>query len=83
MVLTSTKTHRSRAPRPAAPMAAAPKTASPDTNAEPSRPASALDDSGRAAQRARPSTTPAYYLGRPAWYWLALCRRANPGGGGK
>jgi hypothetical protein len=39
--------------------------------------ASALDDSRRLAQRMRPSTTPAYYLGRPAWVWMAQFRRTR------
>jgi hypothetical protein len=25
----------------------------------------------------RPSTAPAYYLGRPAWVWLAAFRRGS------
>jgi len=73
MVLTSTKTDRRRPPRPPVP-----DPTSPDANPALSRPAAAPDDSHRAAQRMRPATTPAYYLGRPAWYWLALNRRSNP-----
>jgi predicted DNA-binding protein (MmcQ/YjbR family) len=38
---------------------------------------SALDDSHRLAQQTRPSTMPAYYMGRPAWMWLTLFRRAK------
>jgi hypothetical protein len=75
MLLTSKKTHHPRSPR-----AAAPDEASRPAIPEPSGPAAAPDDPHRAAQRMRPSTTPAYYLGRPAWYWLAVCRRANPSG---
>jgi predicted DNA-binding protein (MmcQ/YjbR family) len=37
----------------------------------------ALDDSHRLAQHTRPSTVPAYYMGRPAWFWLALFRRTK------
>jgi len=74
MVLTSTKTGRRRPPRPPVP-----DPTSPDANPALSRLAAAPDDSHRAEQRMRPATTPAYYLGRPAWYWLALNRRSNPG----
>jgi predicted DNA-binding protein (MmcQ/YjbR family) len=37
----------------------------------------ALDDSRGRAQRMRKSTMPAYYMGRPAWVWMALSRRAK------
>jgi hypothetical protein len=73
MVLTSTKKDRRRPPRPPVP-----DPASPDANLAPSRFAAAPGDSQRAAQRTRPATTPAYYLGRPASYWLALNRRRDP-----
>ena len=39
--------------------------------------ASALDDSHHLARHTRPSTAPAYYLGRPEWVWLARFRRAE------
>ena len=39
--------------------------------------ASALGDSRHLARHARASTAPAYYLGRPAWVWLALYRRTT------
>lgn len=73
MVLTSTKTDRRRPPRPPVPDPASP------ANPASSRPAAvaAADDSQRASQRMRPSTTPAYYLGRPASYWLALYRHRH------
>jgi predicted DNA-binding protein (MmcQ/YjbR family) len=47
------------------------------TQSKQSWPASALDDSHRLAQHTRPSTVPAYYMGRPAWVWLALFRRTK------
>jgi hypothetical protein len=40
-------------------------------------PDATLDDSHRRAQRMRPSTAPAYYLGRPAWMWLTVFNRAK------
>jgi predicted DNA-binding protein (MmcQ/YjbR family) len=48
------------------------------TVSKPSRSASALDDSHRLALRMRKSTMPAYYMGRPAWVWMALYRRTKP-----
>jgi hypothetical protein len=42
-----------------------------------SRPTFALDESHRLAQRMRPPTTPAYYLGRPAWMWMAVFNRTK------
>ena len=36
--------------------------------------ASALDHSHPLARHTRPSTAPPYYLGRPAWVWLAHFR---------
>jgi hypothetical protein len=39
--------------------------------------AAALDDDHRRAQRMRPSTAPAYYLGRPAWMWLTVFNRTK------
>ena len=47
------------------------------TQAKQSWSASALDDSHRRAQRMRPSSAPAYYLGRPAWMWLAVFNRTK------
>jgi hypothetical protein len=64
MVLTSTKT---------TPDLDAPDAISPG----PSRSSSVPDDLHRAAQRMRPSVTPAYYQGRPAWFWLARFRRGS------
>jgi hypothetical protein len=46
--------------------------ANPSIQSKQSRSAAALDDSHRRAQRNRPATAPAYYLGRPAWMWLAV-----------
>jgi hypothetical protein len=37
----------------------------------------ALDDPHPRSRRARPSTVPAYYQGRPAWVWLAVFRRTE------
>jgi hypothetical protein len=42
-----------------------------------SRSASALEDSYRPAHSTRQSTMPAYYLGRPAWMWMALFHRTR------
>lgn len=39
-----------------------------------SRPGSALDGPRRPTQRMRPSTIPAYYMGRPAWVLMAIFR---------
>jgi len=42
-----------------------------------------LPDNSRAAQAeltTRPTTTPAYYLGRPATFWLAIFRKSMPRG---
>lgn len=47
-----------------------------------SQPTVPRDDSRRAARRMRPSTIPAYYLGRPASFWLAHFRRGNSRGDG-
>ena len=50
------------------------------TQSKQSRSASALDDSHPLARHTRPSTAPPYYLGRPAWVWLALSRRRTSHG---
>jgi hypothetical protein len=39
---------------------------------------STLGNSHRLAQRPRPSTTPAYYQGRPAWMWMTIFNRSRP-----
>jgi hypothetical protein len=51
--------------------------ATPSTQSKQSWSASALGDSRPLARHTRPSTAPPYYLGRPAWVWLALYRRST------
>jgi len=55
-----------------------PTSTTPRTRPEPSRSSSVPDDCHRAAQRMRPPTAPAYYQGRPAWFWLARFRPGWP-----
>jgi hypothetical protein len=47
------------------------------TRPEPRRSSSSPGDCHRAAQRRRPSTAPAYYQGRPAWFWLERFSRSD------
>jgi hypothetical protein len=54
-----------------------PDASSSRTRPEPCRSSSSPGDCHRAAQRRRPSTTPAYYQGRPAWSWLEHFRRSG------
>ena len=49
------------------------------THPEWSRSGSALDDSHRLTERMRPPAVPAYYMGRPAWMWIARFRRTSQG----
>ncbi len=44
---------------------------------EPCRSSSSPGGCYRAAQRRRPPATPAYYQGRPAWFWLERFRRSD------
>jgi hypothetical protein len=55
----------------------APDASSSRTRREPCRSSSSPGDCHRAAQRRRPSTTPTYYQGRPAWFWLERFRRSD------
>ena len=43
---------------------------------EPCPSSSSPSECHRAAMRSRPAMTPAYYLGRPAWFWLEHFRRS-------
>jgi hypothetical protein len=70
MVLTSGTT----AINPNVPDAAS---SSAQTHPESCRSSSASGDCRREAQHRRPPTTPAYYQGRPAWFWLEHFRRSG------
>jgi hypothetical protein len=55
----------------------APDASSWRTRPEPRRSSSSPGDCHRAAQCRRPPTAPAYYQGRPAWFWLERFRRSD------
>lgn len=54
-----------------------PDSSSSRTRPEPYRSSSSPGDCHRAVQRRRPPTTPAYYQGRPAWFWLERFGRSD------
>lgn len=75
MVSTSTRTERPRSRK-----LAYPAEVRPHAHPETPRSLSAAGDRQQAAQRMRPSTTPTYYLGRPASFWLTVNRRSKQRG---